>query len=76
MLKAYADEPVLYFFVSRKAESELCVDFTNEIEEKTNIPILGGTDRFSSIFEYIMKLSKTRSFTLIIDEFLKFTINQ
>ena len=34
MLKAYADEPVLYFFVSRKAESELCVDFANEIEEK------------------------------------------
>ena len=72
MLKAYADEPVLYFFVSRKAESELCVDFANEIEEKLNIPILGGTDRFSSIFEYIMKLSKTRSFTLIIDEFQEF----
>ncbi len=72
MLKAYTDEPVLYFFVSRKAESELCVDFANEIEEKLNIPILGGTDRFSSIFEYIMKLSKTRSFTLIIDEFQEF----
>ena len=57
MLKAYADEPVLYFFVSRKAESELCVDFANEIEEKLNIPILVGTDRFSSIFEYIIKLS-------------------
>jgi len=72
LLKAYESTPVLYFFVSRKAESELCADFSLEIEEKLKIPVLGETDKFPAIFEYLMKLSKTQSFTLIIDEFQEF----
>jgi AAA+ ATPase superfamily predicted ATPase len=72
LLKAYDDEPILYFFISRKAESELCRDFVNEIEEKMDVPILGDPNKFSIIFEYLMKLSETRTFTLIIDEFQEF----
>ena len=32
--KAYEDEPILYFFVARKAEGDLCEDYRLEIENK------------------------------------------
>ncbi len=70
--KAYEDEPALYFFVARKAEPELCEDFRGEIENKLGIPVMGRAERFADIFEYLMKLSEVRSFTLFIDEFQEF----
>ena len=70
--KAYEDEPVLYFFVARKAERELCEDYRLEIENKLGIPIMGKAERFAAIFEYLMKLSAERPFTLFIDEFQEF----
>lgn len=36
--KAYEEEPILYFFVARKAESDLCEDYQSEIENKLGIP--------------------------------------
>lgn len=72
VLEAYSDEPFLYFFVSRKAESDLCLDFVDEITRKLNVPILGSPRHFSEIFEFLMKLSLTRPFTLMIDEFQDF----
>jgi len=33
VLKAYGESTVLYFFVARKTEAELCQDFTQELEE-------------------------------------------
>ena len=36
--KAYEDEPILYFFVARKAEGDLCEDYRLEIESKLGIP--------------------------------------
>lgn len=70
--KAYEDEPILYFFVSRKAESELCDDYLSEIERKLGVPVMGNATRFSDIFEYLMKLSIDRPITLFIDEFQDF----
>lgn len=70
--KAYEDEPILYFFVTRKAEAELCDDYRLEIENKLGIPTMGRTDRFAEIFEYLMKLSSARPMTLFIDEFQEF----
>lgn len=70
--KAYEDEPILYFFVTRKAESELCDDYLSEIERKLGVPALGKVTRFSDIFEYLMKLSAERPVTLFIDEFQDF----
>ena len=70
--KAYEDEPFLYFFVARKSESDLCEDFRLEIEQKLGIPIMGKAERFTEIFEYLMKLSATRPLTLFIDEFQEF----
>lgn len=70
--KAYEDLPFVYFFVARKAESDLCENFQDEMEQKLGIPLLGGSRKFSEIFEYLMKLSVERSFTLVIDEFQEF----
>ena len=65
-------EPVLYFFVARKAENFLCQDFQQEIAVKLGIPIMGEVSNFGKLFEYLMILSEQRAFTLIIDEFQEF----
>ena len=70
--KAYENEPILYFFVARKAESDLCSDYLREIENKLGIPTMGKVERFPDIFEYLMKLSIERPITLFIDEFQEF----
>ena len=70
--KAYEDHPILYFFVARKVESELCESYQAEIEEKLGIPIMGRTGHFAEIFEYLMKLSTQTPITLFIDEFQEF----
>ncbi len=70
--KAYEDEPILYFFVGRKAEGELCEDYRLEIENKLGVPTVGKAERFAEIFEYLMKLSVEQPMTLFIDEFQEF----
>lgn len=70
--KAYENDNMLYFFVARKSEKELCAGFKKEIEQKLDIPVLGETGEFAQIFEFILKLSTTRQITLFIDEFQEF----
>ena len=70
--KAYEDEPILYFFVARKAEGDLCEDYRLEIEEKLGIPTMGRAEHFADVFEFLMKLSTERPITLFIDEFQEF----
>ena len=70
--EAYKDVPFVYFFVARKSESDLCEAYLEEISEKLGIPMLGNSRHFSDIFRYLMELSQTRSFTLVIDEFQDF----
>ena len=43
---AYKDLPFLYFFVSKKSESELCTAYQQEISTKLGIPMLGRVTRF------------------------------
>lgn len=69
---AYKDRPFLYFFVSKKSESELCAAYQQEISAKLGIPMLGRVMRFTDIFEYIIQLSKRQPITLFIDEFQEF----
>lgn len=73
VMKAYEDEIMLYFFVTRSTESVLCEEFVTEITEKLQIPLLGKPERFADIFDYLMELSKTRPITLMIDEFQDFS---
>ncbi len=70
--EAYKEDTILYFFVARKTENDLCNDYLTEIESKLNIPMIGKVERFSEIFEYLMKLSVERPITLFIDEFQEF----
>ena len=72
VLKAYGEPEVIYFFVARKTEPELCQDFTQELETKLGLPMLATPDKFVTLFEYLMKLSHTRPLTLFIDEFQEF----
>ena len=70
--EAYKDQTFVYFFVARKAEPDLCEVCLEEINEKLGIPTLGTSRRFIEIFRYLMQLSQTQSFTLVIDEFQDF----
>jgi len=70
---AYENERLVYFFVARKAESELCETFYDEMETSLGIPMPRGAFKsFGGLFEYLMKLSCTEHFTLFIDEFQEF----
>lgn len=73
VLKAYEDIPVLYFFVGRKAENLLCEEYRQEVETKLGIKMGGKPADFAEIFDFLMSLSKDRSFTLFIDEFQNFS---
>lgn len=72
VVKAYEDRKFLYFFVGRKAESLLCEEFRAEIEDKLTVKLGGTPSGFAEVFDYLMTLSKERSFTVFIDEFQNF----
>jgi AAA+ ATPase superfamily predicted ATPase len=72
VLTAYKDAAILYFFVGRKAENLLCEEFRHEVETKLEIKMGGTPANFAEIFDFLMALSKERSFTLFIDEFQNF----
>lgn len=62
-----------YLYVSRKHETLLSEEFLNEIRYKLKVEIFGDHKTFKSLFGYLMELSKTIHFTLVIDEFQEFT---
>lgn len=71
--KFYENKTMLYFFVARKAEADLCDIFIDEIRTKLNIPMIDGKGMsFAAIFKFVMELSLTRHIVLFIDEFQDF----
>ncbi|MBQ7443273.1 MAG: ATP-binding protein [Bacteroidaceae bacterium] len=66
------DDTVLYFFVGKKAEPLLCQDYVREIREKLHVPVLGTPASFSEVFRFVLQLSESSPFTLVIDEFQNF----
>ena len=72
LVHAHADAPMLYFFVSRQPERELCEAFRAEIEEKLDVPVGGAFDRFEDVFDFVMRLARDRQVSLVIDEFQEF----
>lgn len=72
LVKAYEQHTCLYFFVAKKNEVLLCTEFVEEIKQKLAIPLFGEIKSFKEIFGLLMELSKTRQFTVIIDEFQDF----
>ena len=67
-----AYEKRLYLFVSRKNETLLCEEFVSIIQNELGMKVFGDFTRFRDLFEYLMELSKTIHFTLVIDEFQEF----
>ena len=70
--RAMEDEPYLYFYVSRKAEKDLCADFQEEISSVLGLNMVGRAERFESLFRAVVEEAKRRPVTLIIDEFQEF----
>ncbi|MBU1990124.1 ATP-binding protein [bacterium] len=68
--KAYPER--VYLFVSKKNEALLCEEFVSIVQDTLGIRIFGTLSTFKELFEYLMDLAKTRSFTLVIDEFQEF----
>ena len=66
------DTSALYLFVARKKETLICEEFKEEIEIKLQVSIFGSFTRFKDLFQYLMQLSESKNFTLIIDEFQEF----
>lgn len=76
LVKANEGKPMVYFFVAKKNEALLCEEFVQEIQYKLQVKIFGELNSFKSIFGYLMELSQTKNFTLVIDEFQEFnTVN-
>ena len=76
LTQVFAKKKAIYFFVEKKNEALLCEEFTEEIENKLGVTVYGKMRSFKELFGYVMDLSKTRHFTLIIDEFQEFrTVN-
>lgn len=76
LLKAYNDPSTLYFFVAKKNEALLCAEFVEQIEQKWGETVYGEFKQFKTLFAWLMDRSRSKNFTLIIDEFQEFqTVN-
>lgn len=63
---------MLYLFVARTTEKELCQGFVSQISKTLGIFVPKGISGFVEIFELIMQAGKDQRFTLFIDEFQEF----
>jgi len=72
LIKATEQETCVYMFVSKKNEALLVSELIDEIQLKLGVELFGTFKTFKEIFGYLMELSRTRHFTLIIDEFQEF----
>lgn len=71
--KAVGDEPYVYLFVGKKDESVLCREYSAEIRGKLGMFIPEGITSFGDLFALLIQESRSRKFTLVIDEFQNFT---
>jgi len=72
LVKASTPNTFIYFFVAKKNEGLLCSEFVEEVKQKLKVELFGTIKTFKELFGYLMELSKTLHFTLIIDEFQEF----
>lgn len=62
----------VYLFVARKSEILLCEEFTEAIKDKLQVNIFGQITKIKDLFAWVMELSESKNFTLILDEFQEF----
>lgn len=70
--KAMGDEPYLYFYVTKKAQPELCEEFRQIVETVLGVPFPGRVERFSDVLRFILDRAVEHPITLFIDEFQDF----
>jgi AAA+ ATPase superfamily predicted ATPase len=68
-METLIEEPVLYFFVTRKDEQLLCDSFLQEVKRKMDIYIPQNFTSIENLLEYLINIAKDMPFTIIIDEF-------
>lgn len=71
ILNALKEETIVYLFVSRKSEADLCKGFCGETEKQLGI-FVPRMDSFIEVFRFLLEQGKSRKFTLVIDEFQEF----
>jgi hypothetical protein len=72
--KGMEGQIAVYLFVSKKSETLLCQEFVAIVKSRLGVANFGEITRFSEFFAWIMNLSKTRTFTLVLDEFQEFKL--
>jgi len=71
ILNALKDETIVYLFVSRKSEADLCKGFCSEIEKQLSV-FVPMMDSFIEVFRFLLEQGKIKKFSLVIDEFQEF----
>lgn len=64
--------PYVHLPITRQSEKTLCAELQDEIERVLNLGILGRSESFRDLFLALMKASKSRPFTVVLDEFQEF----
>ncbi|OOG76832.1 ATP-binding protein [Algoriphagus sp. A40] len=72
--KDMAGQLAVYLFVAKKSEALLCQEFVEAVKNVLEVNTFGEITRFRDFFAWMMDLSKTRNFTLILDEFQEFKL--
>lgn len=71
ILNALKEDVIVYLFVSRKSEADLCSGFCAEIERQLSV-FVPKIDSFIEVFRFLLEQGKNQKFTLVIDEFQEF----
>lgn len=71
ILNALKDDVIIYLFVGRKSEADLCNVFCAEIERQLSV-FVPKMDSFVAVFRFLLEQGKNQKFTLVIDEFQEF----
>ena len=72
IMRSIEDSPTVYLFVGRKNEATLCAEFIPVIAQSLETSVPNEIRTFRSLFQYLMELSVSRAFNLVIDEFQEF----
>jgi len=72
--KDMENQLAIYLFVAKKSEVLLCQEFVETVKNILSVKLFGEISRFKDFFAWIMDLSKTRNFTLVLDEFQEFKL--
>ena len=67
--QAFANKPMLYFFVSQKSEQLLCLELQQTVETVLGLHLYGRANKFADILRELMIYSEQNHVTFMVDEF-------